>query len=154
MAPTLLPMKITAQFESSSPTEVQESPTAWPGRDGALFLDFDGTLVDLAAAPDQVQVPGDLTALLERLRVQLGGALAIVTGRAIDTIDHYLQPLQLCVAGVHGAERRGTDGHLRRSPVPALQAAIEPIAALCARYPSLRLEIKPGSVALHYRQAP
>ncbi|MET0333179.1 MAG: trehalose-phosphatase [Rhizobacter sp.] len=147
-------MTITAPIERSTFPGDAASPALLPGRDCALFLDFDGTLVELAEGPDQIRVPSELGPLLERLRQQLGGALAIVTGRAIDTIDHYLQPLQLCVAGVHGAERRNADGSLRRAPVPQLNDAIEPIAALCARHPALRLETKPGAVALHYRQAP
>src|SRR5690349_13151434 len=76
----------------------------------ALFLDVDGTLLDIAASPDAVVVPPDLPGLLIRLNERLGGALALVTGREIAVIDRFLGPLKLPVAGVHGAELRLPDG--------------------------------------------
>src|SRR4051794_12093485 len=72
----------------------------------ALFLDFDGTLVDIADRPDAVVVPPDLGPVLRRLERRLGGALAIVTGRPISVIDGFLAPDRFDVAGVHGAEYR------------------------------------------------
>ncbi len=53
----------------------------------AVFLDFDGTLVDIAPSPESVEIPQDLPALLARLENALCGAVAIVTGRSIDAID-------------------------------------------------------------------
>ena len=70
----------------------------------ALFLDFDGTLVDIAPRPDAVVVHPDLPAILQRLRDRLGGALAIVTGRPIGVIDALLRAARFDVAGLHGAE--------------------------------------------------
>jgi trehalose 6-phosphate phosphatase len=123
-------------------------------RNSAMFFDFDGTLVDLAPQPDAVQVPAEVPRLLGRLNAALGGALAIVSGRPVAEIDHQLRPLRLCVAGVHGAERRGADGHIRRIAVGGLHEAAALIEALCTRHPALRMERKPGAIALHYRQAP
>ena len=71
----------------------------------ALFLDFDGTLVDLAPQPDAVVVQPGVVDTLTRLHTYLGGALALISGRPIEQIDEFLQPLKLPVAGVHGAER-------------------------------------------------
>ena len=53
----------------------------------ALLLDMDGTLIDLAPTPDAVVVPPGLPATLASLRDSLGGALAIVTGRPVETVD-------------------------------------------------------------------
>jgi len=125
-----------------------------PDSDAALFLDFDGTLVDLAPQPDAVSVHPDLPDLLSRLRAGLDGALAIVSGRPVEEIDRQLAPLVLCVAGVHGVERRGVDGTLRRIALGELDEAAVLIDALCRRHPALRAEHKVGAVALHYRQAP
>jgi trehalose 6-phosphate phosphatase len=120
----------------------------------ALFLDFDGTLVDLAPAPDAVHVPGPLIATLGALSGYLGGALAVVTGRPIAQIDAFLQPLELPIAGVHGAERRQYSGAvdlLNTHPLDQVEAVAR---SLAAQHGALLVECKRGSVALHYRQAP
>lgn len=120
----------------------------------ALFLDFDGTLVDLAPAPEAVVVPAGLLETLRTLAGYLGGALAVISGRPIAQIDEFLHPLRLPVAGVHGAERRSLDGALTLAHTHPLEHVEEVAAALAARYPALRVESKRGSLALHYRQAP
>src|SRR6185437_13503524 len=78
----------------------------------ALFLDFDGTLVDLAPNPDAVVVPRGLVATLDTLSRYLGGALALISGRPIEQLDAFMAPLQFPVAGVHGTERRRADGDM------------------------------------------
>ncbi|MBA3773749.1 MAG: trehalose-phosphatase [Ramlibacter sp.] len=120
----------------------------------ALFLDFDGTLVDIAPQPEAVIVPSGLVGTLTALNHYLGGALALVSGRPIDQIDAFLRPLQLPAAGVHGAERRGADGSMKLLSTHPLQYVEEAAQALASRHPQLRLETKRGSLALHYRQAP
>ncbi|MGO4837859.1 haloacid dehalogenase, partial [Rhizobiaceae sp. 2RAB30] len=52
----------------------------------SVFLDVDGTLLDLASTPDAVIVPEGLEADLARLSGRVGGALALVTGRSLDFI--------------------------------------------------------------------
>jgi trehalose 6-phosphate phosphatase len=120
----------------------------------ALFLDFDGTLVDIAPQPDAVVVPSPLLGLLAQLHTYLGGALALISGRPIAQIDDYLQPVVVPVAGVHGAERRSASGEITLSATHPLDAVEHAAEALVARHPALRLESKRGSIALHYRQAP
>jgi trehalose 6-phosphate phosphatase len=120
----------------------------------ALFLDFDGSLVDLAAQPEAVIIPSGLVATLDSLNSYLGGALAVISGRPIEQIDAFLQPLRLPAAGVHGAERRGANGNLTLLSTHPLERVEEAALALAARYPQLRVENKRGSIALHYRQAP
>jgi trehalose 6-phosphate phosphatase len=122
--------------------------------DCALFLDFDGTLVEIAAHPEAVVVPLGLVGTLGRIQRWLGGAAAVISGRSIAQIDRFLDPLVLCVAGVHGAERRRSDGSMAWRAVPPLQAVEDAASELVRSYPALRLETKRGSLALHYRQAP
>jgi len=122
--------------------------------DGSLFLDFDGTLVELADTPEAVIVAPGLVEVLGALQKKLGGRLAIVTGRPIEQIDAMLAPLKLAVAGVHGAERRSADGSLHYAAAPSMLAMASCAQALVARYPDLRLEEKRGALAVHYRQAP
>src|SRR5438034_11487888 len=78
----------------------------------ALFLDFDGTLVDIAPQPEAVVVPPRLVATLGSLNNYLGGALALISGRPIAQIDEFLQPLRLPAAGVHRGQRRAADGDI------------------------------------------
>ena len=61
----------------------------------ALFLDFDGTLVDLAPQPGAVIVPSALVPTLQAVDRYLGGALALISGRPIEQIDAFLEPLRL-----------------------------------------------------------
>ena len=120
----------------------------------ALFLDFDGTLADLAPQPDAVQIAGDLVPMLRELSQHLGGALAIVSGRPLHDLDDFLSPLQLPAAAEHGAQRRQVGGRLLGIAPPDLEATIRAARALTDRHPGLRLEIKTATVALHYRHAP
>ena len=80
--------------------------------------------------------------------------MAVVSGRPIREIDRYLAPLQLPVAGVHGAERRGAAGDVDRSPASPLEVVLEAATGLARRHPALLVEDKGTSLALHYRQAP
>lgn len=120
----------------------------------ALFLDFDGTLVDIAERPEAVVVPLGLTQTLKALNSYLGGAVAVISGRPITQIDSFLAPLRLPAAGEHGLERRGADGKLVLASTHPLQLVEHAARALVAQHPALYLETKRGSIALHYRQAP
>ncbi|MEE8334473.1 MAG: trehalose-phosphatase [Alphaproteobacteria bacterium] len=123
--------------------------------DWALFLDVDGTLVEIAAAPDAVHVPTELVALLRQLERGLGGALALVSGRTIETLDALFSPLRLAAAGNHGLECRHSDGQVFR---PAISTAIAPARAamgdFAVSHAGVLLEDKTLSVALHFRAAP
>ncbi len=120
----------------------------------ALFLDFDGTLADLAPRPDAVVIPRELPDLLRLLHEQLGGALALVTGRPPEDVDLLLTPLRLPAAFEHGAIRRTASGALHVAVPPDLDAAIHAAMGLAAQHPALLVEKKRTAVALHYRQAP
>jgi trehalose 6-phosphate phosphatase len=120
----------------------------------ALFLDFDGTVVDIAPQPHAVHVPGPLIDVLREVQRYLHGAVAIISGRPIAQIDEFLQPLQLPVAGVHGTERRSHDGDLHLLHTHPLDHVEEAACNLAAQHPGLLVENKRGSLALHYRQAP
>jgi len=120
----------------------------------ALFLDFDGTMVDIAPLPHAVEVPQPLIVVLRDIHQFLGGAVAVISGRPIAQIDAFLDPLKLAVAGVHGAERRGADGELTLLDTHPLDQVEHEARALAARHPNLLVETKRGSVALHYRLAP
>lgn len=122
----------------------------------ALFLDFDGTIVEIAAHPDLVAIDPEVIESLASLQVSLNGALAIITGRDIAVIDRLLAPLHLPVAGVHGAMRRDSSGRIL-SPLIAdefFAIANERLSLLQERESGLVIERKLAGFALHYRDRP
>jgi trehalose 6-phosphate phosphatase len=132
------------------------SPPPQLTADFALFLDFDGTLVDLAATPSLVRVADTLPALLRHVVRSLDGAVAIVTGRPIAVIDGLLSHAIPLVAGLHGAEVRDGRRHTARimaSP-EAIQVARSVLGAFGRANPEILLEDKGTSIALHFRDTP
>ena len=121
----------------------------------ALFLDFDGTLVDIVKRPDLTTIDPALITLIEQLRHRLGGALAVVSGRPISDLDRLLQPLVLPAAGIHGIQLREDGGQIEICcPEPIPEYARDAVAELAATDPALVFEDKVYSISLHYRQAP
>jgi trehalose 6-phosphate phosphatase len=122
----------------------------------ALFLDLDGTLVDLAATPDSVVVPPGLTGALLTIGGQLHGALAVVTGRTIETVDSLLGRLSIAVAGEHGgAVRPGPEAAIERPDLRAPpQTWFDQGLMLEASHPGAMFERKPRGFGLHFRLAP
>lgn len=121
----------------------------------ALFLDFDGTLVEIAAAPDRVKVAQALPRLLSALAVRLAGAVAVISGRPLDELAQLLGSFAGPLAGMHGLERRTADGMLVRAPPHVgLGRARALLADFVAVRPQLLLEDKGPGLALHYHRAP
>ena len=122
----------------------------------AVLLDFDGTLVGIADRPDAVVLKEHTVDTLRRLEAVLDGAVAIVSGRSIAEIDRIFAPHRFAVAGIHGLERRGSDGtmHSEAYDQAALDGIADALGALAEAEPGVALERKAGSVALHYRQRP
>jgi trehalose 6-phosphate phosphatase len=124
--------------------------------DWAFFLDLDGTLFEIRATPQAVRGAPEEVELVARLNEAAGGAVALISGRAIAKIDELFAPLRLAAAGQHGAERRDAHGVLKRIDLPKieLQKAADAIAAFAASHDGLLFEHKGLSMALHYRLAP
>jgi trehalose 6-phosphate phosphatase len=122
----------------------------------ALMLDMDGTLIDLAPTPDAVTVQAGLPQTLATLRDALGGALAIVTGRPIETVDRLFGNTPGAVAGEHGgAIRHHQGGPIERPDLPPPPPAwLEAAETLVRAHPGALLERKARGFALHYRLAP
>ncbi len=120
----------------------------------ALFLDFDGTLADIALRPDAVVVPHELVNLLNVLQQRLDGALALVTGRSQQNLAALLPQLPWPAAFEHGALRRNALGLVQQAETPDLSPALQAAQALALRHGDLLLERKTTSLALHYRLAP
>jgi trehalose 6-phosphate phosphatase len=127
-----------------------------PFHNAALLLDMDGTLIDLAPTPDSVVVPAGLPAALAALRDALGGALAIVTGRPVETVDRLFGDAPGAVAGEHGGAFRYAAGDpIQRLDLPSPPASwLSTAEGLVKSFPGALLERKARGFALHYRQAP
>lgn len=125
-------------------------------RADALFLDFDGTLAEIAPAPDLVHFFPETRATIDVLAKSFAGALAIVTGRNISEIDGHMAPLKLPVAGLYGLVHRTATGDIVDFPVvgKALARASADLKAMVQEHPGLLLELKGQTIALHYRSRP
>lgn len=127
-----------------------DEPERW-----ALFLDIDGTLLDLAATPDAIQVPLSLAGNIDAVSARLGGALALVTGRSLLYADGLFAPFRFPIAGLHGAEFRGADGETSTVTVtPAFAALKNRLVEQTAWMEGVLIEDKGAAVAAHYRLAP
>ncbi len=130
-----------------------------PGLQGtpqdALFLDFDGTLVEIAPHPDAIEVSPDLPQLLRALSEKLDGRLAIISGRALADLDRHLGHLDIAMAGSHGGEFRHAGSSEILSLADPLPGEIEHgLRAIAEDHGGLLVEPKPFSAAIHYRSRP
>jgi trehalose 6-phosphate phosphatase len=121
----------------------------------ALFLDVDGTLIDLAPTPDSVVVPAGLPDTLAAAERRLDGALALLSGRPIEELDRLFAPLRLRASGRHGAEiRQSADAAGPWLTQPRLpEQAWHDLRRLLDRFPGTFAENKGVGFAVHYRGA-
>ncbi|MEJ2514889.1 MAG: trehalose-phosphatase [Gammaproteobacteria bacterium] len=128
---------------------------AWDRR-WALFLDVDGTLVDIESHPDEVRAGPGLRKTLARVSAAMGGAVALVSGRSIASLDRIFTPMVLPAAGLHGLERRDADGrvHYPAGFVSRMNDVRDRLARFVESRAGLLLEDKGAALALHFRNAP
>jgi trehalose 6-phosphate phosphatase len=120
----------------------------------AIFLDLDGTIVEIAEHPDAVSVHPATLGLLKALNDESNGALAVISGRELSAIDRLLYPLKLPAAGVHGLERRDAAGVLHASNTAEVQPISFVFEKVLGDESGVIIERKPGALALHYRLRP
>jgi trehalose 6-phosphate phosphatase len=121
----------------------------------AIFLDFDGTLMNLERRPNHVRADGCLLYLLDDLYVATAGATAIISGRSLDDMDALLAPLRLPLAGINGAQRRRADGTVEKCAMPSTvvwQTRMS-LRMRLRHYEGLFIEDKGSAFAVHYRGA-
>ncbi len=137
-------------------SRMTRAPDLIPAHEWCLFLDVDGTLLEIVDTPFDTRADEALKSLLQQIAERLGGALALVSGRSIDYLDSLFAPLRLPIAGLHGVERRTASGVLHGRDVDAsrLDAARITLGELVAAHPGTVLEDKGRTVAVHFRMAP
>ena len=122
-----------------------------------LLLDYDGTLVPIARAPELAVPDAALLDLLERLSARPGTTIHIVSGRPREFLTRWLDPLAVSLFAEHGF-------WWRPAPSAAWEAALQvsvgwidrvlPILEqFTAATPGSLIELKTASVAWHYRMA-
>ena len=125
-------------------------PARW-----ALFLDIDGTLLDVAPTPDAVSIPPGLVPTLERLVREFAGAVALITGRRVSAGDRLFAPLKLVTSGVHGTEVRAVAGGEQSMLVPPTPSGlVHEVSSVTRMSPGILVEQKGAGLAVHYRNAP
>jgi len=143
-----------AEPDEPSTSTARSAPPALAD-DWALFLDVDGCVLDMAAAPDAVLVPSGLPAHLAALEARREGAFALVSGRTIASLDVLFAPARLNAVGLHGVERRCPGARGVAVEIPAELAGVRNDAErLAAVYDGALVEDKGAAIALHWRQAP
>src|ERR1700723_570647 len=108
-----------------------------PSLEWCLFLDVDGTLIELTDSPLETFADPDLKTLLSHVAERLGGAVALVSGRSIEYLDALFSPLRLPAAGLHGVERRKASGLMQGASFvdTRLDSARAPLNALVEAHP-------------------
>ncbi len=120
----------------------------------SLFLDFDGTLVEIVDRPDAVAVDTRLRTLIQTLTRRLEGRIAIVSGRGAGEIDALFGGAGFPIGGSHGAELRGVEGNVAPPRPAALDEVVARLNAFAAERPGVLVEAKPLGAGLHFRGAP
>jgi trehalose 6-phosphate phosphatase len=130
---------------------VTQPPRLKP-REIGLFLDVDGTLLDIAPRPEAVVVSARLRDDLIAAQRALDGALALISGRRIADLDQLFAPLRLRAAGVHGAEIRQNPQGATRSLANGHfdDTAWDALNRLLSGFPGAYAENKGVSFAIHY----
>lgn len=124
-------------------------PSQW-----ALFIDIDGTLLDMAPTPDAVVVPSGLVQVLGMLARTFEGAVALSTGRRVDDADRLFAPLKLTTSGVHGTEVRAPGAQVTMLVPPAPADLVQAVNDAASQFPAVLVEQKGAGIAVHYRNAP
>jgi trehalose 6-phosphate phosphatase len=140
----------------AQPRQDQLPPTPIDPRTTAIFLDIDGTLLDIAPTPLEVKVSDALRANLASLSRMFHGAVAFVSGRPIAEMDRLFDPLRLAAVGGHGAEiRYAPGGEIRRSEIATLDEDLRAEFSRIGRIgDGVIVEDKGYSLAIHFRLAP
>jgi trehalose-phosphatase len=131
---------------------------ALPRRRGLLlFLDYDGTLVEIAPRPELARPTPELLKVLARLASLPGLDLVAVSGRSLENLLELLPLSGLNYLGSHGGEGliRGEPWTLKAASAGGKerQALQKELVGKLAHLKGWWLETKPLGFALHYRQA-
>lgn len=113
-----------------------------------IFLDFDGTLVDIAPRPELVHLKQEAREVLHRLSKHPLATLVIVSGRRrAELLEHIAVP-GIHYFGLYGWERNDHCA-LPAESQKALRDVREKLDPLLKKYPNLWIEDKDSSLSVH-----
>jgi trehalose 6-phosphate synthase/phosphatase len=120
-----------------------------------LLLDYDGTLVPIAATPALAQPDKELVRLLDAVSKRPHIDVHIVSGRGRDTIDAWFGHLPVSLWAEHGFWHRPAARHAWEAagavPVDALRRTLPILERFTKATRGSFIEPKTASVAWHYR---
>jgi len=119
----------------------------------AIFLDFDGTLVELSEHAHEVEVPAEVSRVLRDLAQFPHIQVTIVSGRNRATLRKLLRVTGIHYIGLHGGEMDGNSPRVALSAQAALSSARREVRKQLASLPGLWLEDKGLGFSIHYRAA-
>lgn len=118
-----------------------------------IFLDFDGTLVDIAPQPEMVRLKREAREVLRRLAKHPLAALVVVSGRRRAELLKHIGVPGIHYFGLYGWER-DDKSMLPADAQEALNEARKKIEPLLKRYPNLWIENKKSSLSVHMLHVP
>lgn len=138
--------------EQVDPTKAAGVERLW------LFLDYDGTLAELAPTPEHVEPSQELLDLLGRLVRHPHIRVAIISGRRLSHVQTLVPVPGILLAGTYGIELQTPDGErIDRLEYEAIRPTLADIkpqwAKLIVGREGFFLEDKGWSLALHARFA-
>jgi len=114
----------------------------------AVFLDFDGTLVNIARLPDQVRLAPSTRRVLRRLARHPRVTLVVISGRRRADLRRYIDIRGIHYFGLYGWER-SRHSRLPTSAVIALRRARMQLSIHLSSIPGLWIEDKNLSLSVH-----
>ncbi len=118
-----------------------------------IFLDFDGTLVDIAPRPELVKLKPEAHHVLQRLAKHPLATLVVVSGRRRAELLEHIGVPDIHYFGLYGWERDEKSA-LPPDAQKALREARETLEPLLKKYPNLWIEDKNSSLSVHLLHVP
>lgn len=122
----------------------------------SLFLDFDGTLVPIAANPATPELDSMTRETLRRIARSPSCVTTIISGRSISDLRPRIGLDGPIYAGNHGLEIRGRDLHFEEPSAAGLREKLQrltwSLVASLQPVPGVYVEYKGLTTSVHYRQ--
>lgn len=121
-----------------------------------IFLDYDGTLTDVAPHPKEARLPERARVLLRNLAAEARCRVAVISGRRLAEVRSLVGLPSVAYAGNHGFEIAWPGGKWTHPGAVAARPGLESVLARLdlTNCPGAWVEDKGLTLSVHYRQAP